>query len=107
VPRSIDDAGVRYARREENTLLPQLLSWILPALIFFVVWAFFIRRMAERAGGPGGGLMAVGKSKAKVYVETFSDVAGVDEAHGRAARDRRLFFSTRPSATSPCASRAT
>jgi cell division protease FtsH len=83
--KELDDAGVRYARREENTFLPQLLSWIVPALIFFVVWAFFIRRMAERAGGTGGGLMAVGKSKAKVYVETdtrvtFADVAGVDEA---------------------------
>jgi cell division protease FtsH len=82
--KELDDAGVRYARREENTFLPQLLSWIVPALLFFIVWAFFIRRLADRAG-PGGGLMAVGKSKAKVYVETdtrvtFLDVAGVDEA---------------------------
>ncbi|MET0385487.1 MAG: ATP-dependent zinc metalloprotease FtsH [Polyangiales bacterium] len=80
----LDGAGVRYARHEENTFLPSLLSWLVPALLFFFVWAFFIRRMAERAG-PGGGLMAVGKSKAKVYVETdtkvaFTDVAGVDEA---------------------------
>jgi cell division protease FtsH len=80
----LDAAGVRYARHEENTFLPSLLSWIVPALIFFFVWAFFIRRMADRAG-PGGGLMSVGKSKAKVYVETdtkvtFTDVAGVDEA---------------------------
>ena len=41
--------------------------------------------MAKNLGGPGGGLMAIGKSKAKVYVETdtkvtFADVAGVDEA---------------------------
>src|SRR5437868_11837387 len=41
--------------------------------------------MAKQLGGPGGGLMAIGKSKAKVYVETdtkvtFADVAGVDEA---------------------------
>ncbi|MEY4579705.1 MAG: protease, ATP-dependent zinc-metallo, partial [Pseudomonadota bacterium] len=80
----LDAAGVRYARHEENTFLPNLLSWIVPSLLFFVVWAFFIRRMADRAG-PGGGLMSVGKSKAKVYVETdtkvtFADVAGVDEA---------------------------
>jgi len=82
--KELDAAGVRYARHEENTFLPNLLSWIVPSLLFFFVWAFFIRRMAERAGG-GGGLMAVGKSKAKVYVETdtkvtFADVAGVDEA---------------------------
>ena len=81
----LDAAGVRYARHEENTFLPNLLGWLVPALLFFFVWAFFIRRMAERSGPGGGGLMAVGKSKAKVYVETdtkvtFSDVAGVDEA---------------------------
>jgi cell division protease FtsH len=60
----LNEAGVRYARREENTFLPNLLGWIVPSLLFFFVWAFFIRRLAERAG-PGGGLMAVGKSKAK------------------------------------------
>jgi cell division protease FtsH len=82
----LDQAGVRYARHEENTFLPNLLSWIVPALVFFFVWAFLMRRMAA-GGGASGGLMAVGKSKAKVYVETdtkvtFSDVAGVDEAKG-------------------------
>ena len=80
----LDAGGVRYARHEENTFLPGVLGWLVPALLFFFVWAFFIRRMAERSG-PGGGLMAVGKSKAKVYVETdtrvtFADVAGVNEA---------------------------
>jgi cell division protease FtsH len=82
----LDQAGVRYARHEENTFLPSLLSWIVPALAFFFVWAFLMRRMAA-GGAASGGLMAVGKSKAKVYVETdtkvtFSDVAGVDEAKG-------------------------
>ena len=53
-------------------------------MLFFAVWVFIMRRMAGRIG-PGGGLMAIGKSKAKVYVETdikvtFKDVAGVDEA---------------------------
>ncbi|HKP62256.1 MAG TPA: ATP-dependent zinc metalloprotease FtsH [Polyangiales bacterium] len=81
----LDAAGVRYAQHEENTFLPNLLSWLVPALLFFFVWAVVIRRMAERGPGGSGGLMAVGKSKAKVYVETdtkttFSDVAGVDEA---------------------------
>ena len=61
-----------------------MLSWVVPILLFFGVWAFFVRRMAERLGGPGG-LMSIGKSKAKIYVETdtkttFADVAGVDEA---------------------------
>ena len=49
-----------------------------------MVWLFLMRRMAGRLGA-GGGLMSIGKSKAKVYVETdtkvsFEDVAGVDEA---------------------------
>ena len=56
----------------------------MPILLFFVIWTFLARRMAERLGGPGG-MLSIGKSKAKVYVETdikitFEDVAGVDEA---------------------------
>ena len=67
----------------ENTIIRDLLSWILPVLLFFGIWWFMIRRMAERQGI--GGLMQVGKSRAKVYVErdtktNFEDVAGVEEA---------------------------
>ena len=45
-----------------------------------MVWGFLIRRM----GGASGGLMSIGKSKAKVYMERdinikFDDVAGIDE----------------------------
>jgi cell division protease FtsH len=76
---------VEFTGVVENTWVAQLLSWILPAVFFVGIWLFFIRRMAERQGGLGGGLMSVGKSKAKVYMEqdtqvTFGDVAGVDEA---------------------------
>ena len=75
--------GVKYAGVVESTFLRDLLSWVLPVLFFFALWIFLIRRMAEKQGF--GGLMTVGKSKAKVYVETdtkvtFDDVAGVDEA---------------------------
>jgi cell division protease FtsH len=57
-----------------------LLAWILPLLILFVIWGFVFRRM-----NPQGGLMSIGKSKAKIYVEgktkvTFKDVAGIDGA---------------------------
>ena len=67
----------------ENTFLRDLLSWILPVLLFFGVWWFMIRRLAEKQGM--GGLMSVGKSRAKIYVERdtqtrFEDVAGVEEA---------------------------
>src|SRR5262249_41935004 len=59
-----------------------LLSWVVPAVVFFGLWTFLARRMSQ---GLGGGLMSIGKSKAKVYVESdtgvrFDDVAGVDEA---------------------------
>jgi len=76
--------GVPYTRSHESTLLRDLLSWIVPALVFFGVWYFLARRMAGQEGGLGG-LLSIGKSRAKVYVEkqtgvTFADVAGVDEA---------------------------
>ena len=79
----LEVANVKFTGRVENTWLSTLLSWILPALVFVGVWAFVIRRM----GGAQGGLLAIGKSKAKVYVEhetgvTFDDVAGIDEARG-------------------------
>ncbi|HMK72085.1 MAG TPA: ATP-dependent metallopeptidase FtsH/Yme1/Tma family protein, partial [Myxococcaceae bacterium] len=82
--KELDDAGVKYAGAVESRLFETLLSWLLPVLLFAGVWLFLARRMAGRLG-PGGGLMAIGKSKAKVFVETdvkirFTDVAGVDEA---------------------------
>ena len=76
--------NVRYNGEVESTFLRDLLSWVLPVLLFFGLWAYLGRRMAQGLGGPGG-LMSIGKSKAKIYVEsdtgvTFADVAGVDEA---------------------------
>jgi cell division protease FtsH len=74
--------GVTYTGEVGSTLLQDLLSWILPVLLFLGVWMFLSRRVAQ---GLGGGLMSIGKSKAKIYVESdtgvrFDDVAGVDEA---------------------------
>jgi cell division protease FtsH len=76
---------VPYTRVLESTLLRDLLGWVVPAAVFFGLWWFVFRRFADRAGSGLGGFMSVGKSRAKVYVETdtgvdFSDVAGVDEA---------------------------
>ncbi len=75
--------GVSFTGTIQNTWLRDILSWILPVLFFLGVWMFLIRKMAEKQGF--GGLTTIGKSKAKVYVETdtkvtFEDVAGVDEA---------------------------
>jgi cell division protease FtsH len=76
--------NVRYTGQIESTFFRDLLSWVIPVLLFFGIWAYLGRRLAKGMGGPGG-LMAIGKSKARVYVEsdtgvTFADVAGVDEA---------------------------
>jgi cell division protease FtsH len=67
----------------ENTALGAILSWVVPILLIFALWMFVFRRVVEKQSF--GGMMNVGKSKAKVYVETdtgvtFEDVAGVDEA---------------------------
>jgi cell division protease FtsH len=77
---------VKFSGQVESKLLATLLSWILPVLIFFGIWMLLMRRMSGKLGA-GGGLMSIGKSKAKVYVEadtktTFADVAGVEEAKG-------------------------
>ena len=60
---------------------PKVLSWVLPMVILVGLWFIILRRM----GGPASGVMSIGKSKAKIYVETetkvtFADVAGIDEA---------------------------
>ncbi|WP_193366412.1 ATP-dependent zinc metalloprotease FtsH [Herminiimonas sp. CN] len=76
--------NVKFSGVIRSTLLRDILGWIIPAVLFFGIWMFVIRRMMEK-GGLGSGFMSIGKSHAKVYVEqntrvTFDDVAGVDEA---------------------------
>ncbi len=90
IAAALDKAGVKFAGQEENTWFTALLGLVAPTLIFFAIWAVLMRRMAKGMGGGGGGLLAIGKSKAKVFVETdiktrFSDVAGVDEAKAELA----------------------
>ena len=75
--------GVVVTGVPSGGLFQTILSWIVPALMFYLIWVFLGRRLADRQGF--GGLMSIGKSRAKVYVEkdtkvTFTDVAGVDEA---------------------------
>jgi cell division protease FtsH len=82
--QELEKYGVEFRGGTDENFFTTLLSWVLPALIFFGIWIFLLRRMA--AGGMGaGGLMSIGKSRAKIYVEkdtktTLADVAGVDEA---------------------------
>ena len=77
----LDKQGIKYTAVQERTWLTALLSWVLPTLLLVVVWVYFFRKIGTGAGG----IMSVGKSRAKVYIEdetkvTFQDVAGVEEA---------------------------
>lgn len=79
----LSNYNIKYTRVIESTWISTVLSWVVPAIVFFALWIFIMKKMAEK--GHGGGLMSIGKSKAKVYVEqdtkvTFEDVAGIDEA---------------------------
>jgi cell division protease FtsH len=76
----LEAAGVQFQGQIESHWVGTLLSWVVPTLLFLAIWGFLMRRM-----GPASGLMTIGKSKAKVYMEkstgvTFDDVAGIDEA---------------------------
>ncbi len=77
--------NVPYSQVRESTFLRDLLSWVVPVLLFFALWLFVFRKFAEKQGMGMGGFMTVGKNRAKVYMQrdtgvTFNDVAGVDEA---------------------------
>ncbi len=78
--QELDDAGVRYTGQVESNWFTVLLSWVIPAVIFFGIWSLLLRKM-----GAASGVMEIGKNKAKVYIEketgvTFEDVEGIDEA---------------------------
>ena len=82
--RDLSAYDVKFSGVVQSSFLHDVLGWVVPTLLFVAIWYFLIRRLQER-GGMGAGLLSIGKSKAKVYVETdvkitFEDVAGVDEA---------------------------
>ena len=85
----LEKYNVKFSGVLESTWLRDILSWVVPIGLFFFLWMFVFRRIIEKQG-LGGGLMSIGKSKAKVYMETdtkvtFADVAGVDEAKAELA----------------------
>ncbi len=78
--KELDEHRVDYSGLYESKLLGNIISWILPLGIMFLIWRFAMKKM-----GPGMGVMSFGKSKAKLFVGneamvTFADVAGIDEA---------------------------
>ena len=82
------DAGAVFSSEiveETSPLLSFLLSWILPIVVFIGLGQFMSKKLMDRAGGPNSMSFNMGKSNAKVYVQSsdgikFSDVEGVDEA---------------------------
>ena len=78
--KELQERGGTFNGTYTNPIVQALLAWVLPALVFVGIWVFFYRRM-----GAGSGVMAFGKSRAKIYAEqetgvTFAHVAGQDEA---------------------------
>lgn len=79
----LEKFDVPYTRVVQSTLLKDLVSWIVPTLVFFGLWFFVFRGFADKQGM--GGFLSIGKSRARIYAQTdtgvtFADVAGVDEA---------------------------
>ena len=82
--KTLKDAGVEFASQPADTmgqmLLELFLTLILPIGLMAAMLVWLMRRMSK-----GGGMMGIGKSNAKMYMEketgvTFQDVAGEDEA---------------------------
>ena len=70
---------------EMSPLANILLTWVLPMAAFFGIGQLVSKRMMNKAGGPNSMMFNMGKSNAKVYVQStqgikFDDVEGVDEA---------------------------
>lgn len=79
----LEKSQVEFDGTVQNIFLAAILSWVVPMILIFALWSFFLRGAIDKQGL--GGMMSVGKSRAKVYVErdtgvTFDDVAGVEEA---------------------------
>jgi len=75
---------IKFQGVVEDTFFRTMLSWLMPAVFFVGLWTLVLGRMAGK-DGVSPGLMSIGKSRAKTYMEsniktTFQDIAGVDEA---------------------------
>lgn len=71
--------------QENSPLLNFVLMWVLPGLIFYLIWRQTSKAIQARMGSGGDNFMSFGKSGAKIYADsdvktTFADVAGQDEA---------------------------
>ena len=86
--RLLKDSGAKYGGQiieQTNPILSFVLSWVLPIAIFIFLGQYMSKKLMEQAGGKNSLSFGMGKSNAKVYVQStkgirFSDVAGEDEA---------------------------
>ena len=74
----------QFFPKENSPILNFLLMWVLPALLFYIIWIQASKSIQARMGG-GNNFMSFGNSGAKIYAQsniktTFADVAGQDEA---------------------------
>ena len=82
------DCGAKFSKDVDQTMSPLLsgiLSFVVPLLIFFALGQYMSKKLIEQAGGKNAMSFGMGKSNAKVYVQStqgihFDDVAGEDEA---------------------------
>lgn len=83
IAKELSDAGVTFHQQAPPGIFEKFIAWMLPLLAVVAFWVYMSRQVVKGAGS--GGMMAIGKSKAKIFMEraistTFADVAGVDEA---------------------------
>ena len=86
--RLLKDSGAKYGGQiiqQTNPIHSFLLSWLLPIAIFVLLGQYMNKKLMEQAGGKNSLSFGMGKSNAKVYVQStkgirFADVAGEDEA---------------------------
>ena len=82
------DSGAKFSSEiveEMSPLLSLLLSWVIPIALFVILGQWLTKRMMNKAGGGNAMMFGMGRSDAKVYIQSsdgikFSDVAGEDEA---------------------------
>ena len=82
------DSGAKFSSdivEEVSPFVSLIFSWVIPILIFVLIGRFMSKKMMDKVGGDNAMMFGMGKSNAKIYVQStegikFSDVAGEDEA---------------------------
>jgi len=95
--KKIDEAKLTYMSENPDAkdipvtadtkgTLANIIIWLFPFILLIAIWVFFMRRVGGGAGGAGGQIFNIGRSKATLFDKdskvnvTFKDVAGLDEA---------------------------